>query len=120
MNRFIVIFCLFLFSCGFAQEEEKVPLDIIEKDLMAEILWDINLLETKLKKRNDIGEATKHLQREEDLKFILQKHNVTDTIFDKSYGFYATHPLLLKEILGENIKKTETLIEREENERDTT
>ena len=116
----ILFFGLMCFSCGIDQKKEEIPSEIIEPQKMKEILWDINLMESNLRRRVDIGEGTKSLQREEDLNFILSKHEVNDSVFDKSYNYYATHPELMKKILEDAIEHTENVIEELENEGDST
>lgn len=99
-------FCLFvLVSCG-TSIDEKLPKDIIQPNQMEGILYDINFAEIRLQRR-EMSQPTQDAQRKDDLTFILKKHQVSDTLFRKSYDFYSTNPVWLKKVLEGMIIKVE-------------
>lgn len=73
---------------------------------MSEVLYDVNLAETKLLRKN-ISIPAQELQRKADLSFILKKHEVSDSLFKQSYAFYSTHPVWMKKVLESTIEKVD-------------
>ena len=115
----VLILTMFFISCGIHEEKEKVPTDILGQTEMQEILWDINLAEVKLKKRVDLNANEVNVARRDVLNEILEERNVEDSLFSKSYQYYASQPKIFKQMLEGNLERAKKEIEELENERDT-
>ena len=94
-----------ILSCN-TNDGEKVPRDIIQPELMEQIIFDINFAEIKLLRRSP-SVQTQDLQRKHDLAFILNKHDVEDSVFSKSYAFYSINPVLFLDVIERAIKRAE-------------
>lgn len=115
----VLILAIFFNSCGIHEEKEKVPTDILGQTEMQEILWDVNLAEVKLKKRIDLNVNEVNVARRDVLNEILEERNVEDSLFSKSYQYYASQPKIFKQMLEGNLERAKKEIEELENERDT-
>ena len=105
INFKIFVLIVLLFECD-DKLEEKLPADIIIPELMKKIIFDINLAETKLLRRS-LQDQPQMAQRKADLKFILDKHDVSDSLFDLSYAFYSQSPNHFKAVLEGAIEMAE-------------
>lgn len=77
--------------------DNAVPDYVIGKERMVPFLIDIHLTEAKikiLKVDHDSSMAFFRKLEEE----VYQKHQITDSIYMKSYNYYMNHPHLLLEI----------------------
>lgn len=93
------IFVLIILSFGCNSElDEKLPEDIIQPSVMKSIIFDMNLAETKMLRMN-LDDDAQIAQREADLDFILKKHQISDSLFNRSYSFYSKSPNHFKEVL---------------------
>ena len=98
--RFFIffLFALFIFSC---KQENRVPKNIIQRDRMQELLWDMARADAFIAGfagKNDSSfnrvKETVTLYRE-----IFQLHNTDREKFNKSLAWYQRHPQVLKPIL---------------------
>lgn len=106
-NIIFKIFALIILLLGCDSKlDEKLPENIIQPELMKKIVFDINLAETKLLRRN-LQDHPQMAQRNADLKFILAKHQVSDSLFDLSYAYYSQSPNHFKEVLEGAIEMAE-------------
>lgn len=115
----VLILTIFFTSCGIHEEKEQAPTDILDQAVMQEILWDVNMAEVQLQKRIDLNSNEINAKRKEDLKEILDERNVQDSMFSKSYKYYASQPNIFKQMLEANLEKAKKEIEVLENDRDT-
>lgn len=91
----LFITLLLLYSCN-----ESKPRDVLTPQKMQQILWDVvraNVLSEELARadstKNQVVENSRLLEQV----FII--HKISREQFDKSYGFYTSHPDLFKPIL---------------------
>jgi len=95
---FLTLFFSFVFlSC---MRKDEVPNHILPIPKMAHILLDIHLAESKVNSfRLMTMDSVAALYKTYESR-IFQKHKITDSIYKKSYRFYAAHPELLDQVYG--------------------
>lgn len=106
MKKLFLILFIFLFisSCS---DKKEVPQDILSKQKMEDILWDIIRAEEFLNSfviYRDTG-IDKAAESRKWYDKIYQLHKITKKDFDRSYAYYKDHPVLLKQILDSLSKK---------------
>jgi len=111
MKRIVIIMCcaLAVFSCGKTSVEK--PNNLIAKDKMVDILYDISLLEA-IKTQNLKGGINKKRANE----YIYKKYKIDSVQFTKSNKYYATDLNEYKKIydkVKERLNKENTRIEAE-------
>ncbi len=85
---FLIVFTAF--ACSNPPFEK--PAILIEKEKMIDILVDVHLAEAA---RNNRGHRDTMVARSSSADFyysVLQKHDVKDSVFEKSLIFYASQP----------------------------
>ena len=111
MKRIIIIVCLLLsaISCNNANSIEK-PDNLIEKDKMIDILYDMSLLEAIKSQNINGGISTK-----DGNEYIYRKYKIDSLQFVKSNKYYASDLdgykkmfETIKERLNEETKKVDT------------
>lgn len=111
MKRIIIVLCcaLSVFSCGKTSVEK--PNNLIAKDKMVDILYDISLLEA-IKAQNLKGGINKKRANE----YIYKKYKIDSVQFAKSNKYYATDLNEYKKMydkVKEKLNKENTRIEAE-------
>ena len=99
INCAIITLLLFLQSCN--NEKVTIPEDILGEEEMAEILADVQLVESTIIVRGD-DEELQH----DSLDFygaVYERYNITPEQFEKSMKFYTLHPDILEEIYSDVI-----------------
>lgn len=89
-----IVSLLLVFSCS---RSRKVPSDIIDKDRMGSILFDIGMAEGHLETyyfKDSTYDRDSMLRIE--LEKVLAIHRVTQSEFRRSYDFYKSHPAIFK------------------------
>jgi hypothetical protein len=109
MSRIVLLGFLFLFfSCQ--EKLIKEPENLIPKDKMAAIYYDLALV-TSAKNTNKQVLVTQGI---ETMNYIYLKHNIDSLQFVESDVYYASNPLVYKEIY----QKAETRLKAEVKELD--
>jgi len=116
-RSFLPVFIVLIIGCG---KSIKTPEGILEKGKMISILLDIHLIEGQIQQlrvtRDSSTRVFKYFERE-----IFEKHEVSDSVYYNSLGFYYDHPELMEEIytaIVDSLSVQEQMIEgrtREEN-----
>lgn len=85
-----VLFCLTFFSCS---RSGHIPSDIIDRDKMSEILFDVAMAEGHVEHAHfrDSAKSRDSIFRIE-LDRVMTMHGVTSSSFVSSYRFYTSHP----------------------------
>lgn len=115
----IVISALFLYASS-CRSKEEIPADIIPKDKMEALLWDMIRADQFLtsyvfNKDTSVDQNTHSIQLYQQ---VLTLHNTTRDDFEKSFSFYKSHPELLKQVL-DSLNKPRRDIATEEKAVDT-
>jgi hypothetical protein len=95
---------LFIISCG---EEEALPEDILPKQKMEAVLWDIILAGEYLSASIFVQDSALNKDSAK-LKIygrVFQVHQVTKSEFEKSYSYYRDHPELMRVIVDSLSKR---------------
>ena len=88
---YLLIPFLFLFlSCE--KQQVKKPESLIGKDKMIEMLTDIHIAEATLNNRRNQDSTLQNSSSADFYYSILEKYQVADTTFEKSFIFYASNP----------------------------
>ncbi|HTE28325.1 DUF4296 domain-containing protein [Flavitalea sp.] len=105
----IMIFCLFI-AC---RDKSKTPSDVLPKDKMEKVLWDMMLADrfaaqfiTKDSAKKNITEETFKVYAE-----VFSMNNISREEFVKSYKFYMTRPDLSKVIMDTILQRANRLKE---------
>ncbi len=100
---FVAISIVLFFSCSLP-DANKIPADVLSKEKMEALLYDIHLAEGVI--------ATTPTQADSNTRralgyyeIIYKKHQVTETQFKQSYDFYTKHPVLLDSVYSRVIEK---------------
>jgi len=100
MRQPVIFLCIILFIVA-CSSKNKVPKDILPKQQMEDVLWDLlrggELLEIyKLPKDSS---ADKRAIAQGVYDEIFRLHKTDRTSFQKSYSWYQRHPAFMKELL---------------------
>jgi len=114
-RNWIFLWIIVLSMACTSQSTTDLPKDIIPPESMQKIIYDINLAETMLLRRNQPA-LEQAAQRKSDLEFILKKHEVSDRIFNLSYDFYSQNPEEFKAVLEGAIEMAEKEMQNRNNE----
>lgn len=109
MKKLALIIVLFVFSCQNNGEEK--PDNLIEKDKMVDILYDVSLLEAVRSQGINGGVTNKEIND-----FVKRKYNVDSTQFVKSNRYYAADVEEYKEMY----EKIKTRVDEELKKADQT
>lgn len=107
----ILILC-FLIAC---RDKSKTPSDVLPKEKMEKVLWDMMLADRFASQFLSRDTANKNIT-EETFKVYAQVfsiHNISREEFVKSYKFYMTRPDLSKVIMDTILQRSNRL--KEEN-----
>jgi hypothetical protein len=103
--RLSLLLLLIFTACQ--KKEIQIPDDLIAKDSMVGILLDIHLADAGIK---SLPADSAAWNTSAYYNFIYKKHNITDSLFQKSLTFYTNNPELLEQIyikVGEEMSKQE-------------
>ena len=105
MRRLSLFFfsLFFLISC---KDKEQIPKDILPKEKMQEVLWDLinagEFLNGYIMIKDSIDKTAESVKIYGQ---VFQLHHITKEKFDKSYLYYREHPALMKLVLDSLSKK---------------
>ncbi|WNM19891.1 DUF4296 domain-containing protein [Flavobacterium capsici] len=113
----VLLFCIIVLAFGCQKTAVEKPSDLIEKDKMVDILYDISLLEA-VKTQNIGGGITS----EQINKFIYKKYKIDSLQFLNSNKYYASDVAEYKKMyqkvkdrLDEENKNLEGKLKKEDN-----
>ncbi len=92
-KSFFIIIILVAIGCG----SDAPPEEVMSETEMINYLIDLHIAEAlvqNLRLDTDSAKVVFDVQQ----KFMLKKHNVSDTLVVISYNYYLEHPLVLEEI----------------------
>jgi hypothetical protein len=95
----VTFFCLFFLCCT---NKDKVPANILPKDKMQALIWDLVQVDAYNKQylsKDSIKKKELSLETMEWYDEVFRFHHTSRAEFDKSYRFYLSNPALLKQIL---------------------
>ena len=86
---------LLSFPFGCSQQNEQSN-DILDKDAMAIVLADVQLIESSLK----VNTKDNHLKSDSVNLYsaIFEEHQIDREIFKKNMNYYSIHPELMEEV----------------------
>ena len=108
MKILSLLFGLLLISAC-ANNEVKIPDNVLSQDEMAEVIKDIQLLEAVHKDIGLFGVKKKELT-DTSYAIVFNKHKIKASEFDSSYRFYTAYPALFSKIMDkveEDLNKEE-------------
>ena len=97
MRLFIFTACVILLA-GCASDSDNIPKDIIAKDKMGKIFWDMiqaDQFSTQYLTKDTAKSKTK-LETMKLYEEIFRIHHITRDEFKKSFQFYVAHPDITK------------------------
>jgi hypothetical protein len=115
----LFIFCLVATSCGNGNKI-KIPVGILCKDTMVEVLTDVHLV--KASQQLGMVIDTADTAKFTSIDYVWKKHHITQTDYQKSLDFY-THNTTLLDSIYENVlnnlskQKAELLAKRPLNKK---
>lgn len=89
---------LLLFSCH-TEDNVSIPGDVLQKEEMAAVLVDVNLLEASM--NTHFGSSDKIAASGDTYALqtdMLKKHGLTQEQYQHSFEFYGRHPKLFAEV----------------------
>jgi len=96
MRQFVLFLSLlFVLSCS---DQNSVPKDIIAKDKMGKILWDL-VQADQYSTQYLVKDSAKINVKQETMKLyeeVFRIHHITKDEFQKSFAFYLAHPDITK------------------------
>jgi len=114
---FTVIF-LSIFSCDDPAVEK--PKKLIPREKMIEMLTDIHIAEATYSNLKNQDNLLRNSNPADFYYSVLKKHNVTDTVFEKSYIYYASNPKIFEKMYRQvmnNLNEMEPEFSGRKNER---
>jgi hypothetical protein len=109
---FIGLIMLSVFSCK--EREEPIPDNVMPMDRMINVLIDVHLIEASLSSKNlprDTGIVFYNLYKKD----LYSKHHIDDSLYKRSFDFYAGHPMLMDKIYERVIDSLSLKEEKEGN-----
>ncbi|GAA3925039.1 hypothetical protein GCM10022406_08890 [Hymenobacter algoricola] len=94
----LLLLTLLLGQCQ-RPEEALPPQPLLPKDKMVSLLVQIHLTEARVEATNLPADSSRALYRQLH-KDLLWRQDVTDSLFQRSYRYYAVHEKDLDEIYG--------------------
>jgi ubiquinone biosynthesis protein Coq4 len=107
--------CL-LWACS---TDDKKPEGIYSIEKMADVMQDTYLLEAKIQELRLRSDSAKVVYNRM-IGQLYEKHGVTDSLYEKSYGYYINEPedlYKIYEIIADSLSLKERLLEIEEAEK---
>lgn len=100
MKLLVILLCFSLVIAA-CSKKEKIPKDILSKQQMEDVLWDVlrggEFLEIYMfPKDSSIDKASKAQEWYDE---IFRLHKTDRPTFQKSYAWYQQHPVFMKEVL---------------------
>ena len=106
-----IFICFVLFSCS-EQKKETMPVDVLSKQKMAEVMMDVHLLEAAMN-INTYRFDPKIKGNSEATFDVFSKNKITKKTYDDSFNYYTLHPEQLTEIYQivlENLSKMQAKV----------
>lgn len=107
MRQFVILFSfsILIVACS---SKNKIPKDILPKEQMEDVLWDLlrgsEFLEIyRFSKDSSIDKAAKAQEWYDE---VFRLHKTNRHSFEKSYTWYQHHPEIMKEVLDSLSNKT--------------
>jgi len=96
MKKYSWCFIIVLIAVSCREEAVPKPDDLLSKEKMAEILYDVTLINSvKGVNKSKLEETNMHLDT-----YLYEKHEIDSLQFLKSNNYYATYPMIYNEIYG--------------------
>lgn len=96
-----VTLLLFLFFVSSCSEKDKIPSDVLPKDKMQTVLWDMIRADQFLQ-NYVFAKDTSSKKKEESIKLyqqVLSIHGISKEKFEKSFLYYKSNPQLIQSIM---------------------
>ncbi len=107
---FIGILLISVFSCK--EPKEKIPDSVIPMDKMINVLIDVHLIEANISTKNtpkDTGIIYFNKYKVD----LYKKYSITDSLYKRSFDFYAARPGLMDKMYEKIIDSLSLLEEKE-------
>jgi hypothetical protein len=92
----LILVCMLILLPG-CIKEEKIPDDIMSKQKMVDFLMDLHIVEARISLARIPNDSIKLFFPEiEDS--LYKKHQITDSLYKKSYQYYLQHIRQMEEI----------------------
>lgn len=88
------------------------PENLIKEKQIIDIIVDIHLAESTFNVRRYSDDLAKNSSSANFYYSVLDKYNVPDTIFEKSYVYYASQPRQFEKMYGEVMNRLNELEQR--------
>lgn len=96
MKKYSWCFIIVLIAVSCREEAVPKPDNLLSKEKMAEVLYDVTLINSvKGVDKNKLEETNMHLDT-----YLYKKHEIDSLQFVNSNNYYATYPLIYNEIYG--------------------
>lgn len=102
-NFFILLIALAFFSCSKPPVEK--PENLIREDKMIDMLTDIHLAEASFNNRRHRDSLVMKSSSADFYYSILNKYQVPDSVFEKSFVFYASQPRKFEKMYRQTMNK---------------
>jgi hypothetical protein len=107
--RLLLVFSFFLFACS----GDRVPKDVLPRDKMGAVLYDIILADEWVDfTRMHDSSYLNFSKRTAVYDSVFQLHTIKKEDYQKSMNYYQSRPDLLKEILDSIKTRADTAIRR--------
>lgn len=90
IKTILILAVIVVFSCS--KPPVKKPVNLIEQDRMIDILVDVHMAEAAFNSRRYRDTLVERSNSTDFYYSILQKHEVPDSVFERSLVFYASQP----------------------------
>jgi len=104
MKKAFFIALLFA-ACSNEVAKTEKPKPFIDEEKMAEVLIDLHLAEATLSPMMPNAYDSAALFTIKNMKGVLEKHQIVDSVFRKNFDYYITQPEKLAEIYDQVIQE---------------
>lgn len=114
----ILLFCLMLLFYACDKPVYEKPAELIKENQMINMLVDIHIAEAIHNTRGYSDSLMNNTSSEDFYYSVLAKYNVADSVFEKSFVFYASNPKNFEKMYRQVMNKLSEM-EQESSGRNT-
>ncbi len=115
MKQFLVLLTLVLTACGAEVKRGPAPSDLIPRDTMVMVMFDMNLLESHV--QMTYGQVSRyHKIMKESAKVIFDKYHITEKRYDESLSFYGTRQEKMSSMYNQVLDSVNRMLEEKSKE----
>jgi hypothetical protein len=111
----LIVTGVLILSCNSFDSITGVQSEVLSKEQMVQILTDVHIAEAKVSELGMSGD-TVQVTQSKYLQFVCDKNKTSIKVFDDSYQYYTTQPVILDSIYQQVIANLSLLESQHKND----